>query len=68
MISMRSTIDEKKYRILLVDDDEHILTMNYDLLESKGYEVITVGCGENALEVLENEDFDLIITDLIMGR
>jgi len=65
---MRSTIDEKKYRILLVDDDENILKMNYVLLESKGYEVITVGCGENALEALENEDFDLIITDLIMGK
>ncbi len=52
----------------MVDDDEHILKMNYVLLESKGYEVITVGCGENALEALEKHDFDLIITDLIMGK
>ena len=43
---------KKKYKILLVDNDEHILKINYDLLESKGYEVTTVSSGENAIEAI----------------
>lgn len=53
-------------KILLVDDDD-ILRMAYrDLLEAEGYEVHSAKDGNEALECVEQERFDLIILDLLM--
>jgi DNA-binding response OmpR family regulator len=50
-------------RILLVDDDELTLTLISDLLQSSGFEVRQAADGEQALKLLENEWFPVIITD-----
>jgi DNA-binding NtrC family response regulator len=68
MIHVKNNENKKKYKILLVDDEPHILKIGIDLLESKGYQVFTAVCGENAIEIMEQENFDLVITDLIMGQ
>ena len=53
-------------KILLVDD-EAILRMAYrDLLEDAGYDVHSATGGAEALECVEQDDFDLIILDLLM--
>jgi DNA-binding response OmpR family regulator len=56
------------YRILLVDDDPDVLMTMVDVLESRGYEVVTARDGEEALENLKEEKPDLMILDLLMPR
>ena len=56
------------YKILLVDDDPGVLMAMSDVLESRGYEVVTARDGEEALENLKEEKPDLMILDLLMPR
>jgi two-component system, OmpR family, KDP operon response regulator KdpE len=51
-------------RVLLVDDDPQILRAVRTSLQGHGYEVLTAGNGETALEVLPDADVDLVILDL----
>ena len=57
-----------KYKILIVDDDPHMLNVLHEMLKHKDYQTSTALNGEAALEVLETDDFDLVITDLNMGQ
>jgi DNA-binding NtrC family response regulator len=57
----------KKYSLLLVDDDPFILEGIGEDLESNGYQVTRASSGESALELLESNHFDLVITDLVMA-
>ncbi len=54
--------------ILLVDDDEVLIELNREILESAGYRVLVACSGREALEVHEmwKEDIDLIMLDMIM--
>jgi len=54
--------------ILLVDDESSLLETGEELLSFMGYEVITAGSGEEALEVIEKEKdlISLVILDLMM--
>jgi DNA-binding NtrC family response regulator len=51
--------------ILIVDDDAAIRGMLYDLLSEK-YECNTASMAEEALQYLEVEKYDAILTDLAM--
>ena len=55
-------------QILIVDDEEAILTMEKKMLERLGYKVISCTNSTDALEAFrENPDkFDLVITDMAM--
>ena len=57
----------RSYHILLVDDDPLILTTIREALNQQGYEVTTAGSGEAAIALFDGNDFDLLITDLVMG-
>ena len=35
-------------------------------LERVGYDVVAVGCGTDAMPLLESEHFDLLLTDIVM--
>jgi two-component system, cell cycle sensor histidine kinase and response regulator CckA len=54
--------------ILLVDDEEMILAVATDLLETLGYRVITANGGHAALSVYaeKGKDIDLVLLDVIM--
>lgn len=52
--------------ILLVDDEESIRTMVQAVLSEPEYEFTEASNGAEALGILENTRFDLIITDVIM--
>ena len=52
-----------KYNFLVVDDDIHLHTAFALMLEFNEHEVRTVHTGEAALALLEQEKFDLIITE-----
>ena len=53
-------------RILVIDDEELMLTYLRDLLEAEGYEVITAANGAEGLALFETDPVDLVITDIIM--
>lgn len=55
-------------RILLVDDEESVRAFSARALRATGYKVFEADGGEEALEVLEDEDFkiDLMISDVAM--
>ncbi|MGE4275986.1 MAG: response regulator transcription factor [Lawsonibacter sp.] len=55
-----------KERILAVDDDSSILELISDVLSEQGMAVQTVPSGEEAVEVLEQESFDLVLLDIMM--
>lgn len=55
-----------KYSILVVDDEELLrLSLARDL-ENEGYSVSMAESGDKAVELLENFEYELIITDLMM--
>ena len=56
----------KKERILVVDDDPIARKALRRILKNKDYEVKTAASGEAALNILDKEEFDLVLTDLIM--
>jgi DNA-binding response OmpR family regulator len=53
-------------KIMVVDDEPHILHILHFLLTDEGYEVTTAETGESALELAGNEKFDLVILDLAL--
>ena len=53
-------------KVLVVDDEAHILHVVSLKLRNAGYEVLTAMDGEEALEVISAEKPDLIITDYQM--
>ena len=53
-------------RILVVDDDENILSLEKTILEQKGFAVTTAGGGNEALKALADGAFDLILLDVMM--
>lgn len=54
--------------ILLVDDEDLLLTMGQTVLSTYGYTVLTANSGTKALEIISKGDrqIDLMITDLVM--
>lgn len=52
--------------ILVVDDDESIRVTVEIILKTEGYNIITCKNGYEAIEILENKDFHLVISDIIM--
>jgi len=53
-------------RVLLAEDDETNLVLGRRMLEKSGYEVLTAGNGQEALELLRERDVDLVILDVQM--
>ena len=53
-------------KILLVDDDIMSLKITIQLLELEGYFIWFALNGQDALELLDEEKFDMIILDLFM--
>ena len=55
---------ERKYRILIVDDEaEHSANIK-DILELNGYAVNTAGSGKEALSFCQKDSYDLAIVDI----
>ncbi len=56
------------HTILMVDDEEVLLTMGETILSSYGYSVLTATNGEEALRLFKSsaDSIDLVITDIVM--
>ena len=55
-------------RVLAVDDDRLVLFNTAAMLEDLGHAVVEASSGEEALELLQNQAFDLVITDQAMPK
>lgn len=55
-------------RLLIVDDDPVNLKVIRHLLENEGYQIVTVTRAEEALQLLEQGEWDLIISDVMMPQ
>jgi len=53
-------------RVLVVDDEKNITFVMQAMLEKAGYEAVTFNSSQEALAALEDEDPDVVVTDLYM--
>jgi putative nucleotidyltransferase with HDIG domain len=56
----------RKARVLVVDDETHVRSMMGSTLERHGYEITLSSSGREALEELERNGYDLVLTDIVM--
>ena len=52
--------------ILVIDDDTQVLDVMSEMLRLEGHQVAVAENGQKAIEEIQNQSFDLVITDLIM--
>lgn len=57
---------KKRTSIMVVDDEQAILSLLSRILESEGYSVVGAADGESALALLERQEPDLAILDIMM--
>lgn len=59
-------IKTKMLRILVIDDEEDICNILGNFFSRDGHDVKVVNSGAEALKILKTENFDLVLTDLVM--
>jgi DNA-binding NtrC family response regulator len=55
-----------KIKILIADDEKEFVETVAQRLEMRNFSVTTVGSGEEAVEMVEKIDFDVIVLDVLM--
>ena len=55
-----------KKTIFIIEDDNHVLSMMKDYFEYLGHNTITASNGLDGLKMLKSENYDLVITDIVM--
>lgn len=66
---METNLDSgKKKRVLIVEDEAPLANALRLKLNAAGIEAVVVENGEEALQKLESESFNLIVLDLVMPR
>lgn len=53
-------------KILVIDDDEALRSVLSDMIRSIGFEPLEVAAGHGALKAVGENDFDILLTDVIM--
>ncbi|HEY7693958.1 MAG TPA: response regulator [Gaiellaceae bacterium] len=53
-------------RILIADDDRQLVELVRAMLDEAGHEAVVAHSGLAAADLLEREDFDLVILDVLM--
>lgn len=53
-------------RILVVDDEQLVRNLAVQVLERAGYAVVSAGDAQRALELLESDEVDLVVSDVVM--
>ncbi|MCX6155909.1 MAG: bifunctional response regulator/alkaline phosphatase family protein [Candidatus Kapabacteria bacterium] len=59
-------MDQKKWKILWIDDEIELLRPHIILLKQREYDVFTATNGEDAIELARNQHFDMIFLDEMM--
>ena len=53
-------------KILIIDDDIDIAELESYLLKKEGFETVICNSGEEALDIIDKERYDLILMDIMM--
>ncbi len=53
-------------RILVADDDRNLVNLVRAMLDEAGHEVVVAHSGLAAAELIERENFDLVVLDVLM--
>ena len=61
-----SLVNKPAYHLLVVDDEENVRVTTAAILEQEGYRVETASDGREALDKINHQKFDLVLTDLRM--
>ena len=64
----RDTGQSDNQKILIVDDESNVREILEDILSTEGHHVQSSESGEEALNLLQNEAFDLVFTDLSLPQ
>jgi len=67
-LAVRTLKLDRKYRMLVVDDEEIARNNLEHILKKEGYGVVSVANGVQAIHQLEACEFDIILTDLRMEK
>lgn len=59
-------MNDKKHRLLLVDDEPDLTYIIEFILSSAGFEVVRCNTSKNALSELLSQPYDLLLLDLMM--
>ncbi len=57
-----------KGKILVIDDEIKICDVLERFFSTRGYDVRSVYSGAEAIVLLENEEFDLVLSDYVMAK
>ena len=57
---------DPQIRVLVVDDDESHAEAVAESLERVGYDCVVASTGTEGLRLIEEQNFDIVLTDLIM--
>ena len=60
--------EKKKYSLLVVDDDRAVRKLLERIALRAGFAVESAKDGQDALDVLEQRQFDIVVVDLMMPR
>lgn len=61
-------MEGRKKKILIIEDDNVLRNMYSQKLQTDGFEVIGAADGVDAMDIFKKEDFDLVITDIMLPR
>ena len=54
---------DRKYRVLVVDDEASVLLTYRLILEQQGYDVVACGTSREAIAAIEKQPFDVVLCD-----
>jgi len=58
--------EKRKSTILVIEDEEEVRNLLYDILIENGHQVETASDGKQGIDIFKKKDFDLVFTDLGM--
>lgn len=65
-LSLSQRKKSQETAVLIVDDEDEVRDLLYELVSGKGYKTIAVESAERALKELEKQEFELIFLDLVL--
>jgi PAS domain S-box-containing protein len=54
--------------ILFVEDEDALRKLSFQYLKSQGYNVILASNGDEALKLIQNQQIDIVVTDIVMPK
>ena len=65
-VMRQRSLQKGSHKVLIVDDERAITELLQDVLSTEPYELLSAGSAEEALELLETEPVDVVVSDEMM--